>query len=801
MERFDHLTRRISRALKTPGQIRADERAQWERRQARLPEYRARDLLYDSRGLFTPADELSRMDAFLARHGRLVTDWQRKSPKLVIDLRAARRELEQQIRTEGLSFLERALLRRNFRATVSLLQTQGARRSYIGGTLTLNWRQKALYRFGELKPGTRPGTGFKANGRTEAIYQEAKRQSGRDGESLRYDPRSDPRLGVYPELKRLQQAGLARPEPPGIWQRGIWKLDQGLIGKKVREAGNSRALLSVSTLKRLRETKWQQSKDSGFKTVSAPDTETRQALAELESCYPQAARTTREGHQVSAPQLRKALYADRTRFVEVWAKEHHALEVIARCDHRLGEALAASTAPAHPDQGHMAVYHPDHDDTGKAAEIARYLRGLAMRRDQNAVRFGQGGSFLIDRQEAVTLLKGHRAALLAYESRLGGSAKGVSPRIVSAFTHAGSPQPDGSWLLVPKAGESVLIWRLHQEAALNPAAIDQEPDGSYRLSPATARAHALPGTPEWGERMMKRHAGLDARVAGTPRPDFLSVTLKDERAPLSGKLAATTQATYERVARRQRQIPLEERPRYLIERANELSRSAWWLEHGVMRRELRALELGAQQNEAIRQACYELRAGIEAISYQALRGGEGPRPIQAARKPVSPQALRELKAAIRARGDQELLDALVISEATGLRPGELARGVRLEERGRSVYVHIQGGKRHQGTAGAQARYQPARGADRIVEVKSQEVLEIARRHHGHFRPESSPDALRFRLREARAEVPGGEHIQFYSFRHAIKNRLETEGHSREEIARMMGHLSTRSQEHYWADLK
>lgn len=88
-----------------------------------------------------------------------------------------------------------------------------------------------------------------------------------------------------------------------------------------------------------------------------------------------------------------------------------------------------------------------------------------------------------------------------------------------------------------------------------------------------------------------------------------------------------------------------------------------------------------------------------------------------------------------------------------------------------------------------------------MEVKSQEVLEIARRHHGHFRPESSPDALRIRLREARAEVPGGEHIQFYSFRHAIKNRLETEGHSREEIARLMGHLSTRSQEHYWADLE
>lgn len=791
MERFDDLTRRISRALKTPGQVRAEQRARWERRQAILPEYRARDLLHDSRGLFTPADELSKMDVLLARHGRLVTEWRSKYPPMVIDLRAARRELEAKIRTEGLSFLERAFVRRNFRATVSLLQAQGARRSYLSGTLRLNSRQKALYRFGELKPGSKPGTGFEASGRTEAIVHEAKRQSGREG-ALCYDPRRDPRLGTNAELKRLQQAGLARRETSGVW-----RLDHWVLGEKVREAGHSRSLLSVSTLKRLRETRWQQSKDSGFKTVSAPDTQTRQALAELESCYPQAARATREGHQVNAPQLRKALYADRTRFVEVWAKEHHEPQVIARCDHRLAEALAASTVQVNPSQGDLVVYHPEHDQSGKAAEIARYLRGLAMRRDQNAVRFGQGGSFLIDRQEAVTLLKGHRAALLAYESRLGEPAKGVSPRVVAAFTHAGSPQPDGSWILVPKAGESALIWRLHQEAAPNPAAIGQEPDGSYRLSPETARAHALPGTPEWGERMSERHAGLDARVAGIARPDFLSVVIEDERAPLSGKLAATTQATYERVARNQRLVPLEERPRYLIERAQELSRSAWWLEHGVMRRELRALELGAGNNEAIRQACYELRTGIEAIAYQALTGGECTRSMPLARQPVSPQALRELKEVIRARGDRELLDALVISQATGLRPGELARGVRLEERGRSVYVHIQGGKRHQGTAEAEARYQPARGADRIVEVKSPEVSEIARRHHGHFRPESSPDALRFRLREARAEVPGGGHIQFYSFRHAIKNRLEIEGHSREDIARIMGHRSTRSQEHYW----
>lgn len=81
-------------------------------------------------------------------------------------------------------------------------------------------------------------------------------------------------------------------------------------------------------------------------------------------------------------------------------------------------------------------------------------------------------------------------------------------------------------------------------------------------------------------------------------------------------------------------------------------------------------------------------------------------------------------------------------------------------------------------------------------MKSPEVSELAKRHHGYFRPESSADALRFRLREARAEIPGGETLRFYSFRHALKNRLEIEGHSREDIARIMGHRSTRSQENY-----
>lgn len=103
------------------------------------------------------------------------------------------------------------------------------------------------------------------------------------------------------------------------------------------------------------------------------------------------------------------------------------------------------------------------------------------------------------------------------------------------------------------------------------------------------------------------------------------------------------------VARRQRRIPLEERPSYLIRRADELKRGSWWLEHTVMRRELRALELAAGKNETLRRQCYELRAGIEAMDYQVLRQKaevrlKNPRPASG-----SARVIRDLKAELRPR--------------------------------------------------------------------------------------------------------------------------------------------------------
>lgn len=122
------------------------------------------------------------------------------------------------------------------------------------------------------------------------------------------------RLGTHAELKRLQEAGLAELEGPGHWR---------LTGESLPQScGSGRAaFLSVATLERLREANGQQGKESGFKRVAAADTATRQALAEVEACYPRASRRTAQGYQVNASQLRKALYADRARFVEGWTQE------------------------------------------------------------------------------------------------------------------------------------------------------------------------------------------------------------------------------------------------------------------------------------------------------------------------------------------------------------------------------------------------------------------------------------------------------------------------------------------------
>lgn len=173
-------------------------------------------------------------------------------------------------------------MRRNFRVALNLLEIQGARRSYLSGTLTLNWQQKSLYRFGALKRREEAGKGFEATGITQAIVDEARRQSGPRATVLRYSPRLDPRQGTYPELKRLQTANLTEQEGAA----GCWKLDERQLRAKLHEARRKRPLLAEPTLARLRQGDFLRLSGTGWQRVTATDTATRQALGDLEFCYP-----------------------------------------------------------------------------------------------------------------------------------------------------------------------------------------------------------------------------------------------------------------------------------------------------------------------------------------------------------------------------------------------------------------------------------------------------------------------------------------------------------------------------------
>ena len=187
----------------------------------------------------------------------------------------------------------------------------------------------------------------------------------------------------------------------------------------------------------------------------------------MKAVIPALADKPSKGFEINAAQLRQALYADRTRFIENWVREDGDSAAVLRADYRLAQAVAVSWEE-------RSIYLPDRDP--KAAVTVRYLRGLAMRQDQKAVKFGKGGSFLIDRKEAVALLNRHREALFAYERRMGNSEKPLAPSVVAAFAQRGKAQTDGSWLLeVSDKTEPALVWRLHQSASLNPSAITARP--------------------------------------------------------------------------------------------------------------------------------------------------------------------------------------------------------------------------------------------------------------------------------------------------------------------------------------
>jgi hypothetical protein len=541
--------------------------------------------------------------------------------------------------------------------------------------------------------------------------------------------------------------------------------------------------------------------------VEPKETVSEAALAELEALYPRASRKRRGGYEINRTQLCSALGADKRQFIAHWVETQHAAPAVAKADERMAQALFFATP-----RGELAIYIRTNDPTRKAAPIERYLRGLALDPNISAVKLGRGGTFILHRKEALSHLTEHRKALFAYEVRRRGrdgvASLSFPDTLVEAFSRHGKPLSTGAWILTPRDAATprreVLIGQLHRSAALHPTALTQTADGSYQLSREAARSLGLPGTPRWAEAQARDLAGLGERTRTrvSPERDALSVEIKGNAdrgiAPLTGKLAKTTQKTYAAVLSRQQREPVETLPQYLCHRVSSLSREAWWLEHAVTRRKLRALEMAAAQagDHELRQKLYTLRFGIERMSYIALRETPVVTRLNPTRKPLDPEAVKALKQELKNRGDMTLYDAVILSEQTGLRPEELARGVKLDFLGKAtVRVHIEGAKRGAGTQG-EARFGPERGRDRVLEVTSRELAEVADRRKGYFRPECSKDALRMRLREVSSSLPNAGEMSFYSFRHAFKSRCELKGYTRAEIATFMGHRSLRSQSSY-----
>ena len=339
--------------------------------------------------------------------------------------------------------------------------------------------------------------------------------------------------------------------------------------------------------------------------------------------------------------------------------------------------------------------------------------------------------------------------------------------------------------------------------------VQRQSDGSYLVNEKYVRAtikryqadYNTIGTRLWARRCEYRFAGIadDLRVG---ERDYLLVSIKGNKArkvsPLTTELSPSTQEKYDRVAENISPLNIEEKPLYLANRANQVTERTWWIDHVVIRRQVRSLELSAKRagDDSLRNSLYQIRRGVESMKYSELRSEPiHIRPEPSHTRDITDEAFSRLWTKAYQKGDIELADSLQIAKATGLRPHELDKGVRLEQSGNSVILHITTAKKGKGVEGAE-RFQADRGIDRVIDVAGGELSDIAWRHGGFFRPQSSKDELRNRLQELRRDVEGADHTSFYTFRHAYKRRLEEQGLSPEEIAYRMGHLSERSQKDY-----
>lgn len=182
---------------------------------------------------------------------------------------------------------------------------------------------------------------------------------------------------------------------------------------------------------------------------------------------------------------------------------------------------------------------------------------------------------------------------------------------------------------------------------------------------------------------------------------------------------------------------------------------------------------------------------VQAVSAERWTGGRqrGPNAKRQLLGKLPPDWRERMLAA---SGGSTYAAELAVLAATGCRPEELCKGVRIENRPEGVSVLIEGAKVTEGTG------QPARrlvldpgaseAARRLSELAEGGPVEI-----GHGR---TPGGLREAVRRVGRRALGRDDVTPYAFRHALSADLKAEGHAPEQIAAAMGHVSDRSQSHY-----
>lgn len=274
--------------------------------------------------------------------------------------------------------------------------------------------------------------------------------------------------------------------------------------------------------------------------------------------------------------------------------------------------------------------------------------------------------------------------------------------------------------------------------------------------------------------------------------------------PLKNELSPSTQKEYSKIARRLENIHPLQMPEYLQKRADQTSRQTWWKEHAVARRMLRSAEKQHFDNGEPEQGkeLAATRKNIQGMDYQSNRNQAPTQSHSKRQSQFSGEFYNQLLKDCNKRGDQELHDALVVSRDSGLRPAELQKGVHMRvtnEATNEVAINIQGAKKSKGLEeDAPSRYKNDHGQDRLLIVKSEELAELAKRHDGHFKPDSSEDALRMRLERAtdRLDPENEQNFSFYTLRHNSADEMREQGKSRSEIALHMGHISEETQQEY-----